>query len=112
MLLARGADHLRLDQARRFPLWYALDSHPGSTVVYDDFDQPGGFCWEQEQLQRLSVDRPQFLSEAGVGNALFDFAVTRCASSVLKFLIRISGSDLQPGCLGTSGFHSIGKDGA
>lgn len=43
MLLARGADHLRLDQARRFPLWYVLDGHPGPTAAYDIFDQPDGF---------------------------------------------------------------------
>lgn len=114
MLLARGADHLRLDQSRRFPLWYALNSHPVSTVVYDNFDQPGGLCWEQGQLQRLYVDRPQFLSEAGVGNALFDFAVTRCALTVLKFLIKdflIRGSDsnLQLECVGSSGFTPLAK---
>lgn len=82
-------------------------SHLGSIVVYDDFDQPGGFCWEPEQVQRLSVNIPQFLSEAGVCNALFDFAITRCGSGMLKFLIRISGGDLQLGCLGTSGFTPL-----
>lgn len=109
ILLTRGADHLRLDHARRFPLWYALDSHPGPTAVYDDFGQPDGFYWEQKQLQRLSIDRPQFLSEAGVGNALFDFAVTRCISSVLKSLIRISDDKLQLECVGTSGFTPLAK---
>jgi hypothetical protein len=107
ILLARGADQLRLDHARRFPLWYALNSYPGRTAIYykacEDVDHnPDGYFWEHEQLQKIYVDRPRFMSEAeAVGNALFDLAISQCASSVLELLVEISDGTLSLEYVGT-----------
>lgn len=108
ILLARGADHLRLDQARRFPLWYALNAHPGPGDTYDEVGRPDEFCWEHEQLRKLYADRPRLLSEAkGITSTLFDLAVNQCASSVLEFLMDISGSTFSLGYVGTSGLAPL-----
>ncbi|POS79584.1 ankyrin repeat protein [Diaporthe helianthi] len=92
ILLAHGADILKLDHARRFPLWYALDSQQASIAAYDDVsDNPHEPHMGDEQLISLWLHRPRFLSEVeGVGNTLFDLALTRCALNVLKFLANFS----------------------
>lgn len=109
ILLARGADHLILDKARRFPLWYAFDNYPRG--LYDEDDDPDArFWWEHEQLQKLYADRPGFLSEVdGVYSALFDLAVAQCATIVLEFLVEVCGSRFPLECMGTSGLTPLAK---
>lgn len=93
LLLAKGADHLRLDQRGRCPLWYAFDNNPGG--IYDDGGDPVNFSWELAQLHKLYTNRPRFMDEIeGVGSTLFDVAITSCASDALELLLERSGSTL------------------
>lgn len=109
LLLAQGADHLSLDKARRFPLWYAFNNNP--RVLYDDDGDPDArFWWEHEQLQKLHADRPQFMSESeGVYSYLLNLAVDQCASIMLEFLVELGGSTFALKCLGTSDHTPLAK---
>lgn len=108
ILLTRGADHFRLDEARRFPLWYALKSHSGPTITECHVEE---LHCKHKDLQRLSVDRPRFIKETdGVSSTLFDLAVTQCDSIVLEFLVEnCESKTVLLECVGTSGLTPLAK---
>lgn len=110
ILLRLGADHLRLDHAQKFPLWYALKSQPTTPMIDDDFRCSDSIRWEIDQILFLSVNRPGFMRQVKeVARALFELAIVRCSSSLLELLTRIPR---RPGLLdyvGTSDLSPLTK---
>lgn len=110
ILLRLGADHLRLDHAGKFPLWYAFNRQPRPSIINGEVQCPDAFRWERDQLQRISVNRPRFMKEAkGVASALFDLAVVRCSSSLLELLTEFSGHPLLLEYVSTSDLNPLTK---